>query len=91
MNDRPFFLYFLVLLVTIGCSDSPTGTTPEDINGILIEVGGIPLLRLWGTPQEQGFAHGYLIGDDIVSMLDDFLEHEIRGLTADVWENNLIP
>ena len=38
-------------------------------NGRLERPDGLRLLRLWGTPEERGFAHGLLLADDIVSSL----------------------
>ncbi|MCA8976544.1 MAG: hypothetical protein KDC98_17620, partial [Planctomycetes bacterium] len=29
--------------------------------------GGLELLRVWGTPEERGYAHGSLLADKIVS------------------------
>jgi len=36
-------------------------------NGVLDRVGPFRVLRVWGTAREMGFAHGYLLADDIVA------------------------
>ena len=37
------------------------------VNGRLENIGPFRVLRVWGTPQEMGYAHGYLLGKQIVS------------------------
>lgn len=43
------------------------------VNGTLREVQGIPVLTLWGTPYEMGYAHGFLLGPEIMEMWDRVL------------------
>ncbi len=38
----------------------------EDVNGSIEYIGDIRILNLWGTWPEMGYAHGYLLGPDIV-------------------------
>jgi hypothetical protein len=63
--------------------------TPE-VNGTLGEIEGVRVLRVWGTPQERGFAHGYLIGKDAVGLLNGFIA---SGAFMDVegYENEVLP
>lgn len=42
-------------------------------HGRLTEFEGLPVLELWGTRAEMAFAHGYLLADRIVPLLDDFM------------------
>lgn len=49
-------------------------------HGALKWMQGIPVLQLWGTAQERGFAHGYLVGRQII----DFLEYYI---IEDSWKS----
>ncbi len=42
-------------------------------HGTLIWLRGLPVLQLWGTAEERGFAHGYLVGRQI----KDFFEFYI--------------
>ena len=38
------------------------------VNGRLEEHGGIKLLRVWGTPAERGYAHGFLLGKEVAAV-----------------------
>ena len=91
---------FLVIILFCNCSKKSSPTEPsdnewppatEEVNGTLTEIEGISILRIWGTPWEQGYAHGYLIAEDIVTMLDNFIKRSVFGLNADTWENEVIP
>jgi len=42
-------------------------------HGALRWLKGLPVLHLWGTAEERGFAHGYLIGPQII----DFFEYYV--------------
>lgn len=42
-------------------------------HGTLRWLKGLPVLHLWGTAEERGFAHGYLIGPQII----DFFEYYV--------------
>ena len=69
-------------LLAVACASGSSVTAPsaqrrEDVvaaaqevsHGRLERPDGLRLLRLWGTPEERGFAHGLLLADDIVSSL----------------------
>ena len=43
------------------------------VNGTLTEIDGMPVLRVWGTPRERGYAHGFLLAEQIVPLADGFL------------------
>ncbi|KPK75370.1 MAG: hypothetical protein AMJ79_11410 [Phycisphaerae bacterium SM23_30] len=49
-------------------------------HGALRWIKGLPVLQLWGTPRQRGFAHGYLAAQQII----DFLEFYI---IEDVWRS----
>jgi len=42
----------------------------ENVNGTLDDIQGMRVLTLWGTNYEQGYAHGYLLGQEIIEALD---------------------
>lgn len=52
-----------------------------EVHGELVNIDGVRVLRVWGTPTEMGFAHGYLAGDGIVTYLNDRI-HVDAGLRA---------
>jgi hypothetical protein len=43
------------------------------LNGELCTVEGVRVLRIWGSPRERGFAHGWLLGSDIIKLLDGYI------------------
>ena len=53
-------------------ADGPRPT----VNGKLTTVDGVKVLRIWGDPAERGFAHGYLLADEIIELFEDFLADE---------------
>jgi len=44
---------------------------PPTVNGTVEQVGPFRLVRVWGTPAEMGFAHGYLLADGITTVLNE--------------------
>ncbi len=64
----------LFLLPAFGCRvKSRPGTTGEEIKGELTRVEGVRVLRLWGSPREQGYAHGRLLAREIRDVIDGFV------------------
>ena len=60
------------------------------VSGQLSQVDRIPVLHLWGTPREQGYAHGYLLGPEIIALLDRIIGYRIWGLTAVQWDGDVL-
>lgn len=48
-------------------------------HGEIREVGSLRVLRIWGTAKERGYAHGYFLGDEIVRLLNGYLEEITPG------------
>jgi len=42
-------------------------------HGALRWIKGLPVLQLWGTPEERGFAHGYLVGRQIIDFFEFYI------------------
>jgi uncharacterized protein (DUF2141 family) len=42
-------------------------------HGALIWKRGLPVLQLWGTAEERGFAHGYLVGRQIIDFFEFYI------------------
>lgn len=42
-------------------------------NGRILHIKGLPVLQLWGSPQERGFAHGFLIGRQILDFFEFYI------------------
>lgn len=49
--------------------------TPDNpkIKGKLSRIDNVPVLHVWGTPRERGYAHGYLLAQNIIDLLDKYL------------------
>ncbi len=43
---------------------------PPQVTGSLETVEGLRVLKLWGTAEQRGFAHGYLVGADLVQTFE---------------------
>ena len=57
------------------------GTTfSEDCNGSVEYIGDIRILNLWGTWEEMGYAHGYLMGPDIGAVFHDYFLEMAGGV-----------
>lgn len=51
-------------------ADPPPSAT--DLHGELLVVDGQRVLRVWGTPEQMGYAHGYLLRSEILEIVDDY-------------------
>ncbi|MCL4233263.1 MAG: hypothetical protein KJ042_01960, partial [Deltaproteobacteria bacterium] len=47
---------------------APAWATP--VNGAFRTMSGVRVLHIWGTHREMGYAHGYLLGAQIVDLFD---------------------
>ena len=59
-------------------------------HGALIWKQGLPVLQLWGTAEERGFAHGYLVGRQIVDFFEFYIIEESWG-PAKRYQNTFVP
>ncbi len=48
-----------------------TAAAETKVNGRLERIEAIRTLRVWGTPHEMGYAHGFLLADDIAEDIED--------------------
>ncbi len=76
-QHRSWLLASLILTLPLVATPS-VSAADKDVNGRLEKVGTFNLLRVWGTAEEMGFAHGALVGLGFVQDLD-------RQLAADGW------
>ncbi|HWB81608.1 MAG TPA: C45 family peptidase [Nannocystaceae bacterium] len=51
---------------------TPPVEAAQDVHGTLTMQDGVPLLRVWGTPREMGHAHGYLLRERIIAVVDGY-------------------
>ena len=66
MFRKSLFPLFLVLLA-LAPAAFPAAEEAPKITGTLVEKGGVPVLTVWGSPYDRGFAQGYLMAAKIVS------------------------
>lgn len=45
----------------------------KPVHGEVIQVDGVTVLRVWGDAHERGFAHGWLMAEQIVKLTDAFI------------------
>jgi hypothetical protein len=59
-------------------------------HGALLWKRGLPVLQLQGTPEERGFAHGFLVGEQIVDFFE-FYVLEDSWQSATRYEEEFVP
>ncbi|MCA9250786.1 MAG: hypothetical protein KDA54_06600 [Phycisphaerales bacterium] len=77
---RRFFTFALVVSIaatTVYAGSPTTELAPPSCTGSLSQEQGVNVLRLWGTPREQGHAHGKLFGRQISAMLRLILDGDL--------------
>ncbi|MBN2563973.1 MAG: hypothetical protein JXQ75_23910 [Phycisphaerae bacterium] len=93
MFERSRWLYISTavlfpVLATVALAGQPPA---KHVNGSLTEIDGVRVLRVWGTPEERGFAHGYLLGQDMVRVLDGLLASGRLGGGPSGYEEKVLP
>lgn len=67
---RPFLC---ALLLPLALTAPTVADAPKaKVNGTLSEIKGVPVVRVWGTPDERGYAYGYLLSADIARFMNEF-------------------
>lgn len=51
--------------------DEPAAPSSQ-VHGELLDVDGQRVLRVWGTPAQMGYAHGFLLRDAIIEVLEGY-------------------
>lgn len=70
MSNRVCYRAAVVCLASVLIWAASAVATPPRVTGSLETVQGIRVLKLWGTPYERGYAHGYLVGKDVVELFE---------------------
>ncbi|MEF3694565.1 MAG: FlgD immunoglobulin-like domain containing protein [Candidatus Cloacimonadota bacterium] len=55
------------------------------VNGVLSEVEGKTILKVWGDHYERGYAQGYLMAGRILTIMDDYFYHSICGNSSQTY------
>lgn len=64
-------------------SDATPEAEAQDVNGELVTVNGQRVLRAWGTPAQMGRAHGMLLREAILEIVDGYALDVIPPTTLD--------
>jgi hypothetical protein len=85
--------WFLVLCIGLALSTAVyAGEGKPEVNGTLTEIEGLTVLRVWGTPAERGFAHGYLMAEQIATVMDQYLRDGPLGQgSIEHYEKHTLP
>jgi len=59
-------------------------------HGALRWINGLPVLQLWGKAEERGYAHGYLVGKQIIDFFE-FYVVEDTWHSAELYEKIFVP
>ena len=59
-------VWLLAAAAAPAAATKPAGRSP--ISGQVEDVRGVPVLRVWGSPTQQGYAHGYLLAEPITQL-----------------------
>lgn len=64
---------------------------PRLLTGRLSRVGGLRVLELWGTPEQAGYAQGFLLASDIANLIDGYVLDENILPAPETYETTLLP
>jgi len=67
----------LLSMVMIFICFSITVVHAQPVKGELTNINGKRVLRVWGSHYDMGYAHGYLLAEEIVELLEDYMLGEL--------------
>jgi len=79
MKKIILFLIFLFSISTI--------LSAQIVNGDTLTVEGKKILKIWGTHQERGYAYGFLMGDEIKEIAEDYIIGYVFNNSSFLYEN----
>ncbi|MCB9857428.1 MAG: hypothetical protein H6818_17235 [Phycisphaerales bacterium] len=77
VNRRLLSVWMVCLFVTMIVAPVVRADEPaakRKVHGEITQVDGVRVLRVSGDPSERGFAHGYLLAQDIIDLIDGYLQ-----------------
>lgn len=78
----------LTVAITVPVRAEPPA---KQINGTMTQIDGVCVLKVWGTPQERGFAQGYLLGEDYVKLWGEFIATGALGGGPEGYDQKVLP
>jgi hypothetical protein len=75
------YIYLALLLLSL------SGGLIAQVNGELTQVNGKWILQTWGTHQERGYAHGYLLSQPIMQIFNTYIYPIVAMSNPTVYNN----
>jgi len=82
MKKNIFILFILLFIFTI--------THAQIVNGDTLSIDGKKILKVWGTHYERGYATGYLFGEKIKDISENYFMSAFFGGNSYLYENTRI-
>jgi len=61
------------------------------INGVMSEADGQRVMHVWGTNYEMGYAHGFLLGEEVLQMMELYIfPIDAAGLAEYEWKKDFV-
>ena len=73
MQPKKHFVLFLILIIGAAVVLPVRSLHAQQISGELQVMQGKRVLRLWGSHYDMGYAHGYLLAEEIVALLEGYM------------------
>jgi len=90
-NRFTIMSWALILAPFLVSAATATEPSTVKVHGTVSEIEGVRVLRVWGTAQERGFAHGYLLADTTVELVEGFLANGPLGGTLERYTRQILP
>jgi len=55
------------------------------VNGVLEDHHGKKVLTVWGTHYERGYAHGYLLGNEVKTVFENYIINYVCSGSAFIY------
>lgn len=69
----------LVLAASFSFASLAAAAGPDNSTGVqgeIVHVDGVRVVRVWGDARERGFAQGFLLAQDVIDLIDGYLAAE---------------
>jgi hypothetical protein len=78
-------------LILAFCSATVADPAVHQVSGKLETVDGLRILRVWGDDFQRGYAHGFLLADDILALLNGVLSSKSVLPDPAAWDRQILP
>ena len=63
-----WLVVLILIIIGYGALEMSAPQGDVEVNGLLEEINGVRVIRVWGSRQEMGYAYGYLLAEDLLDM-----------------------